>query len=301
MTTPRGDEPTAGLLEDGRRLHLRHGPIDLILEANGPAGQVRSAYRQAAETFEGILADLVGELDLLRRPPGGAIPEGIVARNMVSAVCDHAAGTFVTPMAAVAGAVADHVLAAMIADRDLDRAYVNNGGDISLFLKSGQSYDIGVCADPDTGRFAAKLRILAEDRIGGIATSGWRGRSHSLGICDAVTVLAETAVRADVAATLIANAVDIPGSPLVDRLPAVQLSPDSDLGDRLVTTDVKALSDADIEAALGRGARCAEKMFARGRISSAFLSLQGAMRVVPGNGAGHGSAKQEFRPELVHA
>ncbi len=37
-------------------------------------------------------------------------------------------------MAAVAGAVADHILAAMIAGRRLAKAYVNDGGDIALHL-----------------------------------------------------------------------------------------------------------------------------------------------------------------------
>ena len=50
----------------------------------------------------------------------------------------------------------------------------------------------------------------------GIATSGWRGRSFSLGIADAVTVLAATAAEADAAATVIANAVDLPGHPAID-------------------------------------------------------------------------------------
>ena len=64
----------------------------------------------------------------------------------------------------------------------------------------------------------------------GIATSGWRGRSFSLGIADAVTVLADRAAAADAAATIIANAVDLPGHPAIVRVPACELAPDSDLG-----------------------------------------------------------------------
>ena len=66
----------------------------------------------------------------------------------------------------------------------------------------------------------------------GVATSGWRGRSFSLGIADAVTVLAATAAAADAAATIIANAVDLPGHPAIARRPASELEDDSDLGDR---------------------------------------------------------------------
>ena len=77
--------------------------------------------------------------------------------------------------------------------------------------------------------------------VRGIATSGWRGRSFSLGIADAVTVLADRAAMADAAATIIANAVDLPGHPGVVRVPARDLAPDSDLGDRLVTQGVGEL------------------------------------------------------------
>ena len=83
--------------------------------------------------------------------------------------------------------------------------------------------------------------IDADDPARGIATSGRHGRSFSLGIADAVTVLARTASQADAAATIIANAVDLPGHPAIVRCPANELQPDSDLGARLVTRDVGAL------------------------------------------------------------
>ena len=110
----------------------------------------------------------------------------------------------------------------------------------------------------------------------GIATSGWRGRSFSLGIADAVTVLAEDAAAADAAATLIANAVDLPGHSAIVRQPANELSPDSDLGERLVTTDVGSLTAAEIEQALGRGLAVADACRRRGLIHAVALFLDGA-------------------------
>ena len=47
--------PQAGLLADGRRLHLNHGPIDLIIEAFGEAAEVRAAYEQATARFQTML------------------------------------------------------------------------------------------------------------------------------------------------------------------------------------------------------------------------------------------------------
>ena len=132
-------------------------------------------------------------------------------------------------MAAVAGAVAEAVLAAMTAAAALDRAYVNNGGDIALHLANGQRYTVGMVERPDRPSLFGSFEISAAVPIRGIATSGWRGRSFSLGIADAVTALAETASKADAAATMIANAVDIPGHAAIVRVPACQIAPDSDL------------------------------------------------------------------------
>jgi len=114
----------------------------------------------------------------------------------------------------------------------------------------------------------------------GIATSGRHGRSFSLGIADAVTVLARTASEADAAATIIANAVDLPGHPAILRRPANELQPDSDLGARLVTRDVGRLDGGEIASALQAGARKARRLLADGLIERAALRLHGETRIV---------------------
>jgi hypothetical protein len=119
----------------------------------------------------------------------------------------------------------------------------------------------------------------AASPVRGVATSGWRGRSHSLGIADAVTVLAPTAAQADAAATMIANAVDC-DHPAVERRPASELRDDTDLGERLVTVAVGALSTHAVDAALERGAAFAQSLVARGLVVQAMLSLQGRSRIV---------------------
>jgi ApbE superfamily uncharacterized protein (UPF0280 family) len=181
-------------------------PIDLIIEAFGASDEVERAYRQAIDCFGDILPTLVRELPALRRPVGDAYPllQGPVARRMVEAVWPHRA-VFITPMAAVAGAVADEMLQAMLADRALDKAYVNDGGDIAIHLAPGHSLRAGIFAQALDGAVT-----LTHDRpVRGIATSGRGGRSFSLGIADSATVLARTAAAADAAATLIANAVNV--------------------------------------------------------------------------------------------
>ena len=276
------ERPTARWLpdrksSDRRRLHLSHGPIDLVIEAIGEREEVARAYGQARDAFETVLDDLVRELPLLRACAGSQ-PQGTVARLMHAATHPYRP-EFITPMAAVAGSVADHVLAHLVEGRKLARAYVNNGGDIALHLSEGV-FRIGICDDPVTGTTGGVVLLRPDDGIAGIATSGWRGRSHSLGIADAVTVLARSAAEADAAATMIANKVDLPGSPRIKREPACDLAPDSDLGKRQVTTGVGDLTRAEIATALGKGEAAAAAYLDRGLFSAAYLGLAGERRTI---------------------
>jgi uncharacterized protein len=271
------------MLPNGRRLHLQDGPIDLIVEAAGTPAAVGVAYRAAAARFRFVLDELCGELTELRAPATAAPRPfgGPVARRMEAAVAPHASGAFITPMAAVAGAVADEILAAMrgAAGQDLARVSVNNGGDIALWLAPGEATTIGLVSRPDRPAIFARARVAAADGIGGVATSGAPGRSFSLGVADAVTILASCAAEADAAATVVANAVDLPGDARVERRPARSLQPDSDLGDRLVTRGVAPLDAESIAAALQHGLAAARPLIARGAIAAAALHLQGVTRV----------------------
>ncbi|TGP24162.1 MULTISPECIES: UPF0280 family protein [unclassified Mesorhizobium] len=270
--------PQAHWLADGRRLHLNHGPIDLIVEAFGAADECRAAYAQAVARFQTVLNGLVAELPELRRP-ASLKPRAFAdptARRMEAAVVP-LSERFITPMAAVAGSVADEMLAALLPGRRLQRAYVNNGGDSAIHLGKGQSMTLAIAG---TGHgMADRITIHAEDGVRGVATSGWRGRSFSLGIADAVTVLARSGAEADAAATLIANAVDLPGHPAIHREPARDLAPDSDLGDRPVTQGVGALASDAVARALDNGLAVAEDFRRRGLIAASALFLAGQTRI----------------------
>jgi ApbE superfamily uncharacterized protein (UPF0280 family) len=267
------------LLPDGRRLHLHDGPIDLIIEAFGSPSQVQSAYAAAARRFVTILDELCSELPLLRQAAGPRL-RGVVAQRMLDAVLPYAADTFITPMAAVAGGVAEEILSVMTAATDLARAYVNNGGDIALHMDSREEFQIGMVERPDRPSLFGTAKLCGSEPVRGIATSGWRGRSFSLGIADAVTVLAESASAADAAATIIADAVDLPGHHAVMRVPACEIAPDSDLGTRPVTQHVGDLSHEEITLALDFGRSTARNLLDRSLICAAALHLQGETRVV---------------------
>lgn len=261
----------------GNRLHLQHGPIDLIIEAWGEPREVELAYEQAWRRFDDVLETLVSELSVLRAPLADPYPlaRGPVARRMIAACWPHRA-VFITPMAAVAGSVADEMLAALLEGRSLAKGYANDGGDIALHVQPGHALDAGIVDNPLQPELNAGLRLSSSC---GLATSGWRGRSQSLGIADAVTILARTAAAADAAATLVANAVDV-DHPSIRRLPAREVKHDSDLGNRLVTIAVGALPAEAIHAALDCGFATATSMLEAGLIEAAYLSLQGTTRVV---------------------
>ncbi|MDU8943291.1 UPF0280 family protein [Ovoidimarina sediminis] len=254
----------------GDRLHLQHGPIDLVISVDGPGRE--AAFHAAARRFATVLEELAAELPHLRLPVPSPLPGGSTARRMHRAVTPHAS-TFVTPMAAVAGGVADEILAAMTAVPGLTRAVVNNGGDIAFHLAPGEAATARIAGLDCTD--LGQVRLAASDPIRGLATSGQGGRSHSLGIADSVTALATTAAEADVAATLIANAVDLPGHPAISRAPAQSLDPDSDLGTRPVVTAVGPLTPDEVVTALKRGLAAANAMRKHGLIAGAALTLGG--------------------------
>jgi ApbE superfamily uncharacterized protein (UPF0280 family) len=315
--------PTRTTLPDGR-LHWQHGPIELVIDTEGEAGLVDSAHAAAWARFQTILQELVDELPRLRMPVAAASQglggqgidarrlcgtpidpcplRGPVARRMWQA-CAALPVDFITPMAAVAGAVAQEILAPYVA-AGLRRASVNNGGDIALHVAPGEFFRIGTVHDihaaigrssratsnrapsqasghAGTARPDSTFTVRDTNPVRGVATSGWRGRSHSMGIADAVTVLAATAAQADAAATVLANAVNLEADhPAVTRAPARSLRHDSDLGERLVTVDVAPLPPMAVQQALARGLALARRLQADGLIHAAVLACQGQTRVL---------------------
>jgi ApbE superfamily uncharacterized protein (UPF0280 family) len=273
---------------DQTRWHFQHGPIDLVLEAWGDASAVQASHELAWRRFDGLLEELVAELPALRSPVAEApAVAGNVARRMVDS-CLPFRSVFITPMAAVAGAVADEILAAMVSASGVERAYVNNGGDIALHVGAGAKLRVGIACDPGRAMrhghgfvLDGSFEVDARLPVRGVATSGWRGRSWSLGIADGVTVLAQSAAAADAAATLIANAVDVQ-HPAIERAPASDVDDNTDLGGRLVTIGVGRLPKEAIVLALDRGAAVAADFVRRGLVWGALLTLQGIHRVEGG-------------------
>ena len=263
---------------DAARWHFQHGPIDLIITVDGKADAIARALESAWSRFQQVLPELVDELALLRQAVrSDRAFEGAVAKRMQAACWPHRA-QFITPMAAVAGSVADEMIEFFSCEPDIQRAAINNGGDIALHLQANESYRIGLVTD--IAQFSAQpdavdgsLVICAADPVRGIATSGWRGRSLSLGIADSVTALASSAAHADAAATMIANAVNVEHA-AIRRAPAHTVKDDTDLGSLLVTQAVGVLPPVLVQQALERGKLQAQRLLMQGHIQGALLVLQ---------------------------
>jgi uncharacterized protein len=256
------------------RFHYQHGPIDIIAELFGAPNEIDAAALALWERFYSILPELVPELTLLKSdvrlmPPERAFDSGTVARRMCIAASNYAS-EFLTPMAAVAGSVADELLEVAITF-DLAKVILNNGGDIALYLAPFQQTIINVLAP--VGQL--RLQAQAQRQCLGVATSGWSGRSFSLGIADAVTVIGVNAAFADAAATVIANQV---GPTLVHagivRRPASELKDDSDLGQLPVTVSVSSLPLDLVRTAIDQGRKQAHDLLRQKKILSASICLQ---------------------------
>lgn len=307
--------------------HFQHGPIDLVIQAEGPPSLISECHQRAWLRFEHLLSELVQELTLLKTPIDLSLLktpsfspdvsqrqernpcQGPVARAMwqsASVFASPLPNGFVTPMVCVAGAVAQEMLR-FYDHEDIERAWINNGGDIALHLSPHTHVDIGVVTHPERTVLNAhqvaafqvaasqgtefqgashaalsvdgQFRLHASSPSRGVATSGWRGRSFSFGIADAVTVLAKTASQADAAASIIANAVNI-DHPGIIRQCANELKDDTDLGARRVTTGVPWLSPEEVCMALEHGVQQAQQLSRAANVHHVFLCLQGQVRYV---------------------
>ena len=262
--------------EQDNRLFLQHGPINIVLEAFGIDKNL--AYRNVKKYFETILDELVLDLELLKK-------EVVLNRkfnNKISQSMQDAterfAPTFITPMAAVAGSIADNILRVLINNTNLEKAYVNNGGDVSFYLNKNQIMKSSLASIPNM-----ITEIKYKDKSRGIATSGWRGKSFSRGIADSVTVLADNAAMADAAATMIGNAVDIYNHPKIKKRPANEMYEDSDLKNLLITIEVGILTKVEIKEALKNGYQTALQYIQKDLINSALIQLSEYFCIVQKN------------------
>ena len=262
--------------EEDNRLFLRHGPINIVLEAIGIDKDL--AYQNVKGYFETLLEQLVLDMELLKEEVVfNRKFNNKISQSMQDAT-ERYSPAFITPMASVAGSIADNILRVLINNTNLEKAYVNNGGDVSFYLNKNQIMKTSLAAIPN---MIAEIKY--KDKSRGIATSGWRGKSFSRGIADSVTVLADNAAMADAAATMIGNAVDISNHPKIKKQPANEMYEDSDLKNLLITVEVGLLTKVEIKEALKNGYQTALQYINKDLINTALIQLSEYFCIVQKN------------------
>ena len=259
------------------QVYFDYGPVSMVVSAVRDGAGDSALCRQAAEVVEHNLRLLGQSLDMLRRYPAQVEPgrlEG-AARAMADAVLS-TGDPYLTPMAAVAGAMSDAV-ADFLWEQGAQKAVANNGGDVALRLAPGQTLDMGILYELGHGGVDRVIRLLPEHGIGGVASSGLGGRSLTTGVASIVTAFSSRCARADALATLLADRSYIP-SPAVHTCLASQVDPDSDIADLTVVTAVDPLTDSEKKQALRQIMEEAEAQYQRGNLRACVAAVQGMTR-----------------------
>jgi hypothetical protein len=197
--------------------------------------------------------------------------DSFLAQEMIRSTAAVEGG--LTPMAAVAGAIADGV-ADWLVDRGMTKVIVNNGGDIAIRTTSGEPVRVGLRRDLSTSPITDTITLEGDPCRWGVATSGLEGRSLTLGVASAATVIAGSAVMADAAATAIANASFIEDES-VRQVPAKELDDQSDIPDLYVTVQAGPFPEEKKRMALDRAMNAAEPLIEKGLIRGAWVVVDG--------------------------
>ena len=202
------------------------------------------------------------------------VPAGVdsfLAQEMIR--CTAAVGSELTPMAAVAGAIADGV-ADWLKNRGMTRVIVNNGGDIAIRALPEEPVRVGLRPDLATSPISDTISLEGGPGRWGVATSGLEGRSLTRGVASAATIIADNAVMADAAATAVANASFIEDDS-VRQVRAKELDDQSDIPDQYVTVQAGPFSEEKKQTALDRALKKAEQLIDRGLIRGAWVVVDG--------------------------
>ncbi|HPB37349.1 MAG TPA: hypothetical protein PK125_04230 [Syntrophorhabdus sp.] len=254
-------------------MFIEIGPASLVVYGEKKGMPYEFDRSRLEEKIQNILRDIREYLPVLKQKAYKIkntkhMPD--VPRKMVEAVktIDEMS---LTPMAAVAGSVSD-ALKEHIKGEGLDIISVNNGGDISVFDRYEKGLKVGI-GDIHTGRATSYTLDIKGFSDYGLATSGFGGRSLTLGLADSVTVVAATGAVADAAATFICNNTSIITNQ-VRRIKASEIDPLTDIPEEYVTVEINQLSEGVINDSLEKGLQLAFKIKIKKYIYDAIIKLK---------------------------
>jgi uncharacterized protein len=262
------------VLSDGIVL-VDYGPMRMSISASENGKPLVKLAKEGAHLAMRVLEDLAKFLPVIKKKSQEleieeAFPD--VVRRMIEATRKMEEQDL-TPLAAVAGTASD-VVADFMFSKGGTKIIVDNGGDIAIRLREGETARVGVKIEIGAREPAYLILIDSTMGIGGVATSGIGGRSFTKGIASAATVLSETASFSDAAATVIGNFTIVEDPNIVKSL-AEKIYPDTDIAGEWVTIKVGELSQEKIGKALNNGLSKAYTICQRGLIKGALVALQG--------------------------
>ena len=257
-------------------MFIEVGPVSVVVNGEKDGMPFEFDRFRVEEKIRSILEEIKEYLPVLKQKAHkikNTNHMSYVPRKMVDAVkvIDEVS---LTPMAAVAGSIAD-ALKEFLKNEWLDLISVNNGGDISIFNKNGRELKIDI-GDIHTGESSPHLLSIEQITDYGLATSGFGGRSFTLGLADSVTVIATTGALADAAATFICNCTNTETDQVIRRK-ASEIDPLTDIPDYEVTIKINDLSNFDIMKSLENGLYNASKLKQLNFIYDAVIKLRGHM------------------------
>jgi hypothetical protein len=262
---------------DGGRVLAECGPMRLVIEASvGRIPQGQLCKRAAEEAF--LLLERIAQQRRLLSRRYQTLPEDLddyLALKMIRSVL--VVDRELTPMAAVAGTIADGV-AGFLYRRGMTKVIVNNGGDVAIRIGSDVSVNVGIRSDLIHSEISTIVKLGSERSSWGVATSGLEGRSLSQGVASAVTIFAGSASVADAAATSVANASYIEDETVIQRY-AEELDEQTDIPGIAVTIQAGPFSEQKKELALSRAMIKAEELIEKGLIFGAYIVVDGKVKM----------------------
>jgi ApbE superfamily uncharacterized protein (UPF0280 family) len=261
---------------EGGSIMAECGPMRLVISSHLGRVPQREMNLEAARVSFGLLERVARLQHILKQRQDRLPPrlEDPLGAGMIRSVLD-IGDEDLTPMAAVAGTIADAV-ADFLLERGMTKVVVNNGGDIAIRLQEGQSARVGIRTDVTRGDYEHVIALDAGRASWGVATSGLGGRSLTRGVASAATVVASTASLADAGATATANASLVEDPQIVQR-PAEEVDPHTDIRSLPVTVSIGSLSPEKKREAVSKAMARAEELVSRGVILGALVAVGGEL------------------------
>jgi len=266
------------ILDNQTGVMAENGPMRIVIQAWDKKKPDLKMASQAAQ-FAFTCLEQVAQNHVILKQQHAHLPTGLeqIPETMVKSVLSTKEKDL-TPMAAVAGSIADAV-ANWLFKHGITRVIVNNGGDIAIRLAENETARVGIRPRIETHFIShfVDLKWISPSKEAspswGVNTSGFGGRSLTRGIASAVTAFAKTSALADAAATSIANACFASDNSIVQVL-AREIDPFTDIREIPVTLKIGKLKKSCVIKAMDRALCKAEQHVESGIIHGALIAVE---------------------------